>query len=144
MSSSRNLQRRAFRKIAVMVALIGLSLQSRALAEDAQHRLQGIFCNTEGQIDQAIAFMRSSLTPRSAVALANKDKVVCNYVDLIEYNIDRPSVVGVVPGVVLLIKYEAMLTAVVVGGNVRQVSPPVRVFFVSRSLLPGTSIERGV
>jgi hypothetical protein len=129
--------------MASLAAVIGLSLQGHALAEGGQHRLQGIFCNTESQIDQAIGYMRSSLTPRSAVALANKDEVVCNYVDLIEYNIDQPLVIGVVPGVVPLIKYEATLTAVVVGGNVREVTPPVRVFFVSPSLLPGTSIERG-
>ena len=43
-----------------------------------------------------------------------------------------------------LIKYEARLTDVVVGGKIREVTPPVRVFFVMPEKLAGVSLKRPV
>ena len=64
-----------------------------ALADEAQ-RLQGLFCNTEAQIDRALADIAAGVSPRRAADLANRDAVVCTYVDRIEYLIARPVALG--------------------------------------------------
>jgi hypothetical protein len=64
-----------------------------ALADEAL-RLQGLFCNSEAQIDQALADIAAGLSPRRAADLANRDAVVCTYVDRIEYLIAPPSPSG--------------------------------------------------
>src|SRR5262245_40687601 len=63
------------------------------LAEDRTHSLQGLFCNAAEQIDEALNHMRRGLSPQSAVVLTNRDAVVCTFVDLLHYVIDRPVVI---------------------------------------------------
>ena len=81
---------------------------------------------------------------RLAVEAVNESAVVCNYVDTVQYVVDDASIIGGIPGDVPLIKYEARLTNVVVGGRIREVTPPVRVFFVMPEKLAGVSLKRRV
>jgi hypothetical protein len=53
-----------------------LAAGGSALADEAQ-RLQGLFCNTEAQIDQALADIAAGVSPRRAADLANRGAVVC-------------------------------------------------------------------
>lgn len=121
--------------------LAGILLQSQALSQESERRLQGIFCNTEGQIDKIAAHLAMRLPPRAAVELANKHGVVCNYVDLIHYVVENPSMIGAVGSYVRLFKYEATLKAVIVGNAVREVRPPARIFFVTSEALAGVPAE---
>jgi hypothetical protein len=86
--------------------------------------------------------MALHLSPRAAVELVNEHSIVCSYVDLIDYVVGNPSMIGASGVVVRLYKYEATLTAVVVGNAVRKVSPPARVFFVTPKAILGVPVER--
>jgi hypothetical protein len=107
------------------------------------HRLRGLFCNAEHQIDETLGRMRT-LPPRAAVEFTNRAAVVCTFVDQIDYVVERPVILGEIPGAVPLIKYEAMLIAVVVGNQVREVTPPARVFFAIPQRLGGAQRESRV
>jgi hypothetical protein len=98
-------------------------------ANTSTHTLQGLFCNAAEQIDEAVAIMRNGLSPRAAVEVVNRDAVVCIFVDLLRYVVDRPALIREIPGSFPLFEYEGMLAAVVVGDAVRPVTPPVRIFF---------------
>jgi hypothetical protein len=54
-------------------------------------------------------------------------------VDLLHYIVERPRIIGEIPAEFVLVKYEGELVGVIVGGRVRPVSPPVRVFFILRT-----------
>ncbi len=110
-----------------------------ATAEGRSHRLQGMFCNTEQQIDSALALVGKGSTPRTAVALVNGGDTLCTYVDLLTYVVERPVAIG---GRVSLAKYRGLLTGVVVGGRLRDVSPPVEVFFVTPERIADAAVER--
>lgn len=105
------------------------------------HALQGLFCNAAEQIDETVAHMRQGLPPRAAVELVNRETVVCTFVDLLRYVVDRPVVIREIPGSFPLFKYEGTLIAVVVGGAVRPVTPPVRIFFAIPERLAGAPFE---
>jgi hypothetical protein len=113
----------------------------QVLAEDRAHRLQGLFCNSEQQIDETLAHMSRGLAPRAAVALTNVDAVVCTFVDLLHYVVDRPVVIKEIRGTVPFFKYEGTLIAVVVGGAIRPVTPPVRIFFLIPERLADAPLE---
>lgn len=98
-------------------------------ATTSTHALQGLFCNAAEQIDEAVTHMRKGVLPGAAVELVNREAVVCTFVDLLRYIVDRPALIKEFPGSFRLFKYEGMLVAVVVGGTVRPVTPPVRIFF---------------
>jgi hypothetical protein len=126
-----------------VVALTALAFApaGHVLANDRTHRLQGVFCNTEEQVDATLDHMRQALTPRMAVALTNADAVVCNFVDLLHYVVDRPVLIKEIRGRITFFKYEGTLTGVVVGGAVRPLTPPVRVFFVIPDRLADAPLE---
>ena len=84
------------RYLSVATVAAALAAGGSALADEAQ-RLQGLFCNTEAQIDQALADIAAGVSPRRAADLANRDAVVCTYVDRIEYLIARPVALGLAP-----------------------------------------------
>lgn len=123
----------------------------RALsAEGLPHRetgaglaLQGLFCNSVEQIDEAVIHMRKGLSPRAAVELVNREAVACTFVDLLRYVVDRPVVIDEIPGSFPLFKYEGTLVAVIVGGAVRPVTPPVHIFFAMPQKLANAPMERG-
>ena len=127
-------------------------------AEDPSHRaspnirpepgvglaLQGLFCNSAKQIDETVTHMRQGLSPRAAVELVNREAVVCTFVDLLRYIVDRPVVISEIPGSFPLFKYEGTLFAVVVGDAVRPVTPPVHIFFAIPERLDDAPRERRV
>lgn len=108
-----------------------------ALADEV-HRLQGLFCNTEAQIDQALTEMAASASPRRAADLVNRDAVVCTYVDRIEYLIARPVALG--HPALPLVKYRGALVGVVVGGTLRPVTPEVELHFLTPQQIVGAAI----
>ncbi len=65
-----------------------------ASAGSRTHTLQGLFCNTADQIDEALAHMRRGVSPRAAVALTNQATVACTFVDLLHYVVERPAVIA--------------------------------------------------
>ena len=101
-----------------------------------------LFCNTEAQLDEALAHIGRNLSPRAAIAIVNKDAVVCNNVDQIEYALIHLVDIGRVRGLVPLVKYRGTLVGVVVGQRLRPVEPPVTVFFVAPDRLAAIRVER--
>jgi hypothetical protein len=124
-------------------ALTAAFLSSASAGEkEKTYWLRGLFCNTEEQIDEALGYMSRNVPPRAAAELTNDDEIVCTYVDLLNYIIERPQVIGEIPAELPLVKYQGKLVGVVVGGRVRSVSPPAPVFFIARERLPGAVVER--
>jgi hypothetical protein len=101
------------------------------LGAEAGERVQGLFCNSEGQIDAALSSLGAGLDPLAAVDLLNSEQVVCTYVDQLEYEIEDPVNIGTSRSLVPLVKYRGQLTGVIVGDALRPVSPPVEVHFVT-------------
>ena len=126
----------------LLAVALALALPGFAGAGEQTYRLRGLFCNTEDQIDEALGYMSRNVAPRAAAELTNDDEIVCTYVDLLHYIVEQPVVIGEIPGALPLVKYEAQLVGVVVGGNIRPVSPPARVFFVIHERLAGAVAER--
>jgi hypothetical protein len=128
-----------------VAALLGLAAFApcEGLAEDRTHALQGLFCKTAEQIDEALIHMRKGVSPRAAVQLTNRDAVVCTFVDLLHYVVERPVVIKEIPGSLPLFKYQGTLTAVVAGSARRPVTPPVHIFFALPERLSGAPFEGG-
>ena len=85
--------------------------------------------------------MRKGLSPRGAVGLVNRGEVVCTFVDMLHYVVDRPVVIQEIRGSFPLFKYEGTLVAVIVGNAVRPVAPPVRIFFAIPERLDHAPVE---
>jgi len=109
---------------------------------DEVPRFQGLFCNTEAQIDQALADISAGVSARQAADRANREAVVCTYVDRIEYLIARPVALG---GTALpLVKYRGALVGVSVGGDLRPVTPEAELYFLTPVKVVGAAIERRI
>jgi hypothetical protein len=128
---------RRFLPLATVAA--ALAAGGSALASEAQ-RIQGLFCNTEAQIDQARADIAAGVSPRRAADRANRDAVVCNYVDRIEYLIARPVSFG--DPALPLVKYRGALVGVMVGDALRPVTPEVELYFLTPQQVAGATTER--
>lgn len=124
----------AGRRALALAACLGLAPIGTASAEDGSLRVRGVFCNSEDQIDGALSHMGRGLPARTAVELMNEGGVFCTYVDLLDYVVHQPVRIGANT-------YRAMLTGVVAGGELRAVSPPVEVFFVTPAPLAGAVSE---
>ena len=102
--------------------------------------LHGLFCNTEKQIDDTVAFIRMDLPLETAIAIANNDKIECVLAKDIWFVIVNPVVIGQLDHNGLqFFKYQATLVGVMVGTNLRPVDPPVTTFFVRMEVLIGTA-----
>lgn len=130
---------RSVTALTLAISLIVLSLSGAARAEQS-YALHGLFCNTEGQIDETLARMRSNLSPQAAVALTNQKTVVCVYADKIKYVVIHPIIIRKMLVESQLTKYEATITGVLVGGAMRPVEPPVQIFFVTPESVPGATV----
>ncbi len=117
----------------------GLAAGAPAAAGEA-HRLQGLFCNTEAQIDRARADILGGLPPVRAADLANRDAVVCTHVDRLHFLIERP--VALEDDGFPLVKYRGALVGVLAGEALRPVSPPAEVFFLTPGRVAGAVTER--
>jgi hypothetical protein len=111
-----------------------------AQAAEARHALQGMFCNTRAQLEQVLGYLEADLSPVLAASLTNTAGVVCVYVDRLWYIVEAPITIGEHRGRVRLIKYEAKLVGVVVGGNLRPVAPAATVFFALPERLPDAPV----
>jgi hypothetical protein len=131
-------------KTLALATCLALTLHSAVWAQDRPLRLQGLFCNTEEQIDGALGLMSQGQTPQAAAALANKSDVVCTYVDELRYVVEHPVEIWQNKSAVAAAKYRAILTGVIAGGRLRPISPPVEIFFVTPERLADAAIERPV
>jgi hypothetical protein len=127
--------------VVASIAFATFSSGGGVWAKTRTHSLQGLFCNAAEQIDEALMHMRSGLSPRAAVELINRDAVVCTFVDMLHYVVDRPVVIQKIRGPFPLFKYEGTLVAVVVGSTVRPVTPPVHIYFAIPEELDGARQE---
>jgi hypothetical protein len=126
------------RYFSVATVAAALAAGGSALADEAQ-RLQGLFCNTEAQIGQALADIAAGVLPRRAADLANRDTVVCTYVDSIDYLIARPVALG--DAALPLVKYRGTLVGVLVGDTLRPVTPEAELYFLTPRQVAGAAIE---
>lgn len=101
----------------------------RLPAMSATHALQGLFCNAAEQVEETVMHMGRGFSPTAAVEIVNREAVVCTFVDLIRYVVERPALIKAIPGSFPLFEYEGTLVAVIVGSAVRPVTPPAPVFF---------------
>jgi len=127
--------------VAASIAALALALEGKVLASAPTRALQGLFCNAAEQIDDALSHMRTGLSPQAAVHLINDDEVVCTFVDSLRYVIDRPVIIQEIRGAFPLFKYQGTLVAVIVGGAVRPVTPPVNIFFAIPERLADAPLE---
>ena len=114
-----------------------------AIAKTPPRGLQGLFCNAAKQVDDALTYMRSGVSPKAAVGLVNRGEVVCTYVDLLHYVVERPVIIQEIRGSFPLFKYEGTLVAVIAGGVVRPVTPPAQVYFAIPDRLEDAPLEGG-
>jgi hypothetical protein len=127
--------------VVASIAVLTFAHGGKALAKPSTRALQGLFCNAAEQIDDALTHMRGGLSPRAAVGLVNRGEVVCTFVDVLRYLVDRPAVIQEIRGAFPLFKYEGTLVAVIVGGVVRPVTPPVHIFFAIPERLGDAPLE---
>jgi hypothetical protein len=127
----------------VFFSLAACAACSDAFADDQVSRIHGLFCNSEVQLDEALTHIGRNVAPRLAVELTNEHGVVCTYTDKIELVINRPIDIGRARGSTQVVKFKAMLVAVLVGNNLRVVTPPAEIFFVTSKQPTGAAIERG-
>src|SRR5262245_32224866 len=99
--------------VLALTAALASAFHALASAQEQTYRLQGLFCNTEAQIDEALGYVSRNVAPRLAVELANDDEIVCTYIDLLHYVVAQPVIIGESYGRVPLVKYEAKLVGVV-------------------------------
>jgi len=119
-----------------LLLLLGIPVE----AEESQS-VRGLFCRTEAQVLETLDHMKASLGPRAAVEMTNRNELVCVYADLIDYVVIRPFIIGEVRhDGVPLVEYEATLTGVRVGGNLRPIAPAVRIFFVQPHRIEGAIV----
>ncbi len=124
---------------AASILLAGLSPGE---AQERTLRLQGLFCNTEAQIDAALLLIGAGLPPAVAAERGNADEVACTHVDRLRYIVRDTLEIGPAPGLIGQKKFAATLTAVQVGERLIEIAPPVEVFFVIPGGLPEAVADR--
>lgn len=125
----------------ILLAMLAALPAGTALGADASHALRGVFCKSEAQLMAFFDNLRGGLGPRAAVEIVNRDAVLCVYADRIDYVVARPVVLGQVRHAGrVLVSYEATLTGVRVGGNLRAIEPPMPIFFVQPGLIEGSTV----
>ena len=130
-------------KVLLSAALIASALASGARA-DGPRVIHGLYCRTAAQVEEAIAYIKRDVSPQAAVAMTNRQSVVCVFADKIWYMLVHPLVIGETehrgrP----LIKYEGTLVGVLVGHDARPIEPPMQIFFVLPERLDGVPESGG-
>jgi len=119
------------------LALASALLPSPPARAEGVRLLQGLFCNTEAQIDGARALIAQGRHPAAAADQLNRDAVVCTYVDRLHYLIVGARLLGDA----LPAKYRGRLVAVDVGDARRPVTPPVELYFLTPERLAAAAVE---
>lgn len=107
------------------------------------HMLQGLFCNTEAQIDGSLEFMSKGLSPLLAAEMVNQETVSCVLVDKVRYMVAQPMRLGKSIGGFGLFKYQAALVGILVGDKIRPIEPPAKIYFLTPQHIEGATIARG-
>jgi hypothetical protein len=122
---------------ATAAALLALALvPAAAAATETPQTLQGMFCSSEAQLDQALRLMVDGVSVELTLSALNTNGQACTLIDQIGYVVDAPVTLGRSTDGVRF-KYRASLVAVRIGTGVRPVEPPVAVFFFRDTPLPG-------
>jgi hypothetical protein len=128
-------------KIRTIIAVAIFLYTPISQAAEGRHLLQGVFCNSQGQLEQTLTNPRWESNPKLAVELANIDGVVCTFIDRLHYVVLYPSIIGRPQGGDGPIMYSGILVAVLASGQMRPVDPPARVFFAPGSQLHDLAAE---
>jgi hypothetical protein len=125
------------------LAIAALLLASSAQAEQTRS-LHGLFCNTEAQARDVLQHFGSSISLQRAVAIINDGAVNCVVADRIQYVVSQPLIIDTISqnGFKLTL-YEASLVGILIGGNTRPISPPLRTYFVLDKRLGGVATLSG-
>lgn len=108
------------------------------------HVLHGLFCNTKAQVDATFAHIRRDIVPQIAVAMTNRDSVVCVEASKISYIVTNPVRIDKVQHNGQWIQiYEGTLIGVLVGDNPRPIMPPLQTFFVPSEPIAGAGSQEG-
>ena len=124
--------------IRIGCAALCLALGATIAKADDSRSVRGLFCQTEAQISEAAGYLRAGQTPSTVAAIMNRDAVRCVYADRIDYVvvetylIDDDSRGG-------LYTYEATLTGVRVGDNLRPIEPALPIYFIRPDRLDGVA-----
>ncbi len=132
------------RAMLALSACLIFTLQNPARGQSRSLALQGMFCNTEAQLDIALQLMGQGFKPRTAASLSNKTEVVCTYVDLLEYVIEHPVEIWQNHSAIAATKYKALLMGVIVGDQLRPISPPAEIFFATPQPIASAVVERPI
>jgi hypothetical protein len=135
-------ERQIMKRVFALAAIL-LPLATAAEASDGQV-LRGLFCNTRAQLEATLRIAGGSNELATAVAMTNRDQVVCTFAHSIAFMVINPVAIGT--GAVngnRQTLYEATLMGVLVGSNPRPVDPPLRIFFVSMDPVSASATEKG-
>lgn len=66
--------------ILALAAYFAWSTGSPTEGKEPNPSLQGLFCNTQEQIDETLKHVDLGLSPRAAAELLNKSEIVCTYI----------------------------------------------------------------
>jgi hypothetical protein len=133
------LKMRKFSIVSLFILLMTNPVQAKQ-----GHVLHGLFCNTKAQIEATFAHIRHDIAPQIAVAMTNKDSVVCVEASRISYLVINPVRIDKVQhNGQWLLMYEATLIGVLVGDNPRPIVPPLQTFFVPSKPIAGVGSQGG-
>lgn len=100
--------------------------------------VRGVFCNSEAQILAVEDHILGGMAPHVAAEMMNRDEVVCVYADRIDYVVERPAIIDEIrDGGTEIVAYQATLTGVRVGDNLRPIDPPLPIFFITPERIEG-------
>jgi hypothetical protein len=129
------------RSIAALIPLTFV-LAGGATAEN-RHVAKGLFCNTHEQIAEVFGSLGAGLPLAEAIAVENRENIVCVWADAIGYMLTDPEPSPrVTHGSGWVGVYRARLIGVLVGENPRPIDPPVEIFFVPLENLPASLLTR--
>lgn len=105
----------------------------------------GVFCKSRENIEQMVMMMRHERDAEAALAVVNKDAMVCAHPLTIGYMIEDYVQLGKIEGQSgQWYLYRGTHIGVMVGTVPMPLSAPVTQYFVSRKPLPGAVVSSGI
>ena len=120
----------------IACAAIALALSGAAAEADEAIPLRGLFCQSEAQIHDASDKLRAGLPAAMVAESMNREGVNCVHADRIDYVVEKPYIIDE-DSRGSLFTYEATLTAIRVGDNLRPIEPPLPIYFVRPDRIAG-------